>query len=146
MKKLKFLIPILLFAAIVGCTTQKITPAKPATDTSPATPAITNYIVDPRLDNTLTTIGAINKATAPVNPFSPLVDIALGAATLVAGWIAKRKNDQANQSALLFKTVVQGVENAANPAVKAAIQAHAGIIGVEGELGTAVQKINNGLL
>tara|TARA_R110000868_G_scaffold341505_2_gene602368 strand:+ start:1145 stop:1582 length:438 start_codon:yes stop_codon:yes gene_type:complete len=144
--KNKFPIAVLFLALAVGCTTQKITPAKPATPTEPATPAVTNYIVDPRLDSTLGTIGEINKATAPINPFSPLVDIGLGAAALIAAWVAKRKNDQAAQSALLFKTVVQGVENAANPTVKAAIQAHAGVIGVEGELGTAVQKINNGSL
>jgi len=144
MKKTKYLGLAFLLALIIGCTTEKVTPAKPATPTSPATPAVTNWIVDPRLDATLTTVGAVNQATAPVNPFSPVVTIALGAAAALASWFAKRKNDQAAQSELLFKTVVQGVENAANPAVKAAIQAHAGIIGVEGELGTAVQKINNG--
>lgn len=141
-----FLLALGLALVLIGCTTQKITPAKPATPTSPAEPAVTNYIVDPRFDSALTTIGAVNTATAPVNPFSPVVEIALGAAAALAAWFAKRKNDQAAESALLFKTVVQGVENAANPDVKAAIQAHAGIIGVEGELGTAVQKINNGQL
>jgi hypothetical protein len=143
MKNLIRYTPIVIIIAIVitACTTQKVTPP-----TAPGGHPTTNWVVDPKLETALITARAVNDASAPANPFAPAVDIGLGAIAALAAWVAKRKNDQAAQSALLLKTVVQGVENAANPAVKAAIQAHAGIIGVEGELGTAVQKINNGSL
>jgi hypothetical protein len=144
--KIKYLLPALLLALVIGCTTQKITPAKPATPTSPAVPAVTNWIVDPRLDATLGTIGDINKATAPVNPFAPLVDIGLGAAALVAAWVAKRKNDANAQNALLLKTVVQAVDGLDQQPVKDAIQAHAARVGVEGELNQVVKSVGSGLL
>lgn len=106
----------------------------------------TNIVVDPKLTAGLATAGAVNTVTAPVNPFSPAIEIGLSAAGLLAAWIAKRKNDKANQQALLLKTVIQGVENSGSTEAKAAIQAHAATIGVEGELGTTVQGVNSGLL
>ena len=141
--KMKYIVLscVVIICAVTACTTAKVTPP-----TVPGNPPSTNWIVDPKLTTALVTAGAINTATAPVNPLSPAVDIGLAAIAALAAWVAKRKNDQAAQSALLLKTVVQGVENAANPAVKAAIQAHAGVIGVEGELGTTVAKVNSGLL
>lgn len=144
--KKHFLLALGLALIVIGCTTQKITPAKPATPTSPAVPAVTNYIVDPRLDNTLATIGAVNTATAPVNPFSPVVNIALGTAAALAAWFAKRKNDQAAQSALLTKTMIQAVDALDQQPVKDAIQAHAVRVGVEGELNQVVKGVGSGLL
>ncbi len=125
---------------LVGCTVARVTPANPAT----GQPATTNYVVDPKLTQGLATAGAVNEATRPVNPFSPVVDIGLAGITAIAAWIAKRKNDQANASTLLAKTIAQGVEQADVQGVKDAISAHAGKIGVEGELNTFVQRVNNG--
>jgi len=142
----KYLGLAFLLALIIGCTTEKVTPAKPATPTSPATPAVTNWIVDPRFDTTLTTIGGVNQATAPVNPFAPAVTIALGAAAALASWFAKRKNDQAATSALLTKTVVQAVDALDQQPVKDAIQAHATRVGVEGALNQVVKQVGSGLL
>lgn len=146
MKMNKFILPILLLAMVVGCATEKITPAKPATPTSPAVPAITNYVVDPRLESALGTIGEINKASAPLNPFAGLVDIGLGAAALIAAWVAKRKNDANTQNALLLKTVVQAVDGLDQQPVKDAIQAHAARVGVEGQLNQVVKSVGSGLL
>ncbi len=137
----KYLLPVLALAfLIVGCTVARVTPADPVK----GTPASTNYVVDPKLTQGLATAGAINTATAPVNPFSPAVDIGLGTIAAIAGWVAKRKNDALAAQTLLTKTVVQGVEYADNQVVKDVISTHAGKIGVEGELNTFVQKVGSG--
>lgn len=128
-------------AIIVGCTTTEVKETAPGSGVYS-----TNVVVDPKFETALTTVKAVNTATAPLNPFSPLVEITLGAIAAGATWFAKRKNDQNAQNALLLKTVIQGVENAATPAVKQAIQDHASRIGVEGELGTTVQQVNSGQL
>lgn len=125
---------------LVGCTSPQVT-QNPSTGQNQ-----TNYVVDPKLTTTLETIGAINDATKPVNPFSGLVEIGLGATALIAAWFAKRKNDQAAASALLTKTVVQAVDAINQQPVKDAIQAHAVRVGVEGELNQVVKKVGSGLL
>lgn len=141
MKPNKVIIGIISLALfITACTTAKITPATP---TSPAT---TNYVVAPNLITALETAHAVNAATAAVDPFSPAVEIGLGAIAALATWVAKRKNDKASQQALMLKTVIQGVENADNAEVKTAIQTQATAVGVEGALGTTVQGVNSGLL
>jgi len=131
---------LFLSVALIGCTSTKVTETPPGSGNY-----ATNYVVDPRLVTAIETAKAVNDATAPVNPFSGAVEIGLGAVAALAAWFAKRKNDQANQHALLLKTVVQGVENAGNSEVKATIQKHAVNIGVEGDLSSAVAKINSGL-
>lgn len=139
--KLRSLISIVaLSVVIIGCTTTKRTETPPGSGNYQ-----TNAIVDPRFESTISTIGAVNSATAGVNPFSPLISIGLGAATAIATWFAKRKNDQAAQSNLLLRTVVQGVEQSGSSEVKSAIEKHASRIGVEGSLGPTVAKINAGL-
>jgi hypothetical protein len=130
----------LIAIGIIGCTVAKVTPA------TSTTPAFTEYSPDPRLTNALATAGAINSVTAPVNPYSFPIQVGLGAVAAIAAWVAKNKTDKANQQALLLKTVIQGVENAAQPAVKEAIKSQASAIGVEGELSTTVQKVNSGQL
>jgi hypothetical protein len=139
--KLKYI--ILSIAAtvllITACTTAQYT-RNPDGTTS------TSYAVDPKLTAGLATAGAVNSVTAAVNPYSPAVEIGLTTITALAAWVAKRKTDKANQQSLLLKTVIQGVENGADSKVKAAIQAQATAVGVEGELGTTVQKINSGIL
>lgn len=139
MKKNILILSILAFV-IVGCTVAKVTPADPVA----GTPASTNYVTDPKVTQGLATAGAINEATRPVNPFAPLVDIALGTAAALAAWIAKRKNDQLAAQTLLTKTVVQSIDAQDNQAVKDAISAHAAKIGVESELNTFVKKVGSG--
>lgn len=129
-----------IIVLVTACTTAKVTPA------TSAAPAVTNYIVSPKLTTALDTVGSINAVTAPVNPYSPIIDIGLGGIAAIAAWVAKRKNDAAAQQALLLKTVIQGVENANLPAVKTAIQTQAVAIGVEGSLGNTVSKVNSGIL
>jgi hypothetical protein len=89
-------LPIVLFmvatfAIIVGCASPNpaFNPAQPPSATNP-----------PYVPNTNVTTGVaigqgVNAVTTPVNPYSGLVDIGLGAAAAIAAWIAKRKNDQA---------------------------------------------------
>jgi len=132
---------LVLSAVLIGCTSTKVSETPPGSGNYS-----TNYVVDPRLVTAIETAKAVNDATKPVNPFSGAVEIGLGAVAALAAWFAKRKNDQANQQALLLKTVVQGVENAGNAEVKAAIQKHAVNVGVEGKLGDAVSKVNSGQL
>lgn len=138
----KLLISLAVTALLVtGCTTPQVAETPPGSGNYS-----TNYITDPKLTAALTTIGAVNAATAPVNPYSPLVEIGLGAAALMASWFAKRKNDQAATSAALLKATVIGVEDAAHPETKKAIQESASRLGVEGELGTFVRSVNGGQL
>lgn len=125
---------------LIGCTSAQVT-KNPSTGQNQ-----TNYVVDPKLTSTLGTIGAINAASAPVNPFSGLVEIGLGATALIAAWFAKRKNDQAAASALLTKTLVQAVDGLDQQPVKDAIQAHAVRVGVEGQLNQVVKAVGSGLL
>lgn len=124
---------------LAGCTTPQRTETPPGSGNYS-----TNYVTDPRVATTIETIRAVNEATKPVNPFSGLVEIGLGTATLLAAWFAKRKNDQLAQSKQLLTTVIQGVDQANNDTVKSTIQAHASKVGVEGTLSQAVAKVGNG--
>lgn len=144
--KIKWLVSLALVSFVIGCTTARVTPAVPATPTTPAIPATTNYIIDPGLSNAIVTIGSVNDVTRAINPFSPIVDIGLTAALAIAGFIAKRKNDQLAAQTLLTKTVVQAIDAIDQQPVKDAIQTHAARIGVEGELNQFVQKVGSGSL
>ena len=125
---------ILLTFGLIGCATQKVTPANPATNQ----PAVTNYVPNEALVKVVGVATKINDATAAADPYSGAITWGLGVALAVAGWIAKRKNDQAAAAQTLTKTVIQGVEAADNPAVKLAIQTHATAVGVEGALSQVV--------
>jgi hypothetical protein len=138
--KIKYLLPVVVLALILGCTTAKITPANPST----GTPATTNYIVDPRLVSAIDTAKGVAGVIAPVNPYAGAVDIGLGTVAAIAAWVAKRKNDKLAAQTLLTKTVVQSIDAQDNQAVKDAIQAHASRIGVEGELNTFVKQVAAG--
>lgn len=139
----KLLIPVLfLVLVITACTTAKVTPADPAT----GTPAVTNYVVDPRLTSALDTAKGVVAVTAPVNPYAGLLDLGLGTVAAVATWFAKKKNDKANASTLLAKTIVQAIDQQDSDTVKAAIQTHAARVGVEGELNTFVKQVGAGTI
>ena len=139
MKK-NLIVVIALLALVVGCTVARVTPADPVT----GAPASTNYVTDPKVTQGLVTAGAINDATRPLNPFAPVVDIALATAAALAAYLAKRKNDQLAAQTLLTKTIVQSIDAQDNQAVKDAISDHASKIGVEGQLSTFVQKVGSG--
>lgn len=134
----KYLITsVALIAVVTACTTAKVTPANPAT----GTPATTNYVVDPRFTQVIDTAKGVVAVTAPVNPYAGLIDLGLGSAAAIAAWFAARKNTQAAQSALLAKTVIQGVENSGSADAKAAIEKHATAMGVQGALSDLVYTI-----
>ncbi len=134
----KLLLPALLLALVItACTTAKVTPANPAT----GTPATTNYIVDPRLTSAIDTAKGVVGVTAPVNPYAGAVDIGLTAIAGIAAWVAKRKNDKANQATLLATTLVQGVEASGSAEAKAAIEKHATLVGVQGALSDLVYTV-----
>lgn len=137
----KLILISVLAICFAGCTTTKVTETPPGSGNFQ-----TNSAVDPKFTSTLETIGAINEASKPVNPFSGLVSIGLATAAAIATWVAKRKNDQNAQTSQLLKVVVQGVEQADNAEVKSTIQNHAVNIGVEGKLNDTVSKINKGVL
>lgn len=130
---------VLLALIVVGCTV-------PQYSTNPDGSTNVVQTVDPRLTTAIETSKAVNAATVPVNPYAPFIDWGLGVLAAGAALVAKYKNDQNAQHALLLKTVVQGVENAGNAEVKAAIKSQATAIGVEGDLSTKVQAINSGLI
>lgn len=99
-------------------------------------------IVDPTYSNTVSAVRGGLQTVNPTgaNPVITLVDMGLAASVLIAGWIAKRKNDLAARKGELLTTVIQGVEAANNSEVKAAIQKHAEKTGTEGALSAEVFK------
>ena len=127
---------ILALAALVivlaGCTTAKVAETPPGSGHY-----TTNVVVDPKLEAALTTIGSVNAATTPVNPFSGLITIGLAAITAGASWFAKRKNDALNAT-------IAGVEKAGTPEVKKAIMNEAISAGVEASLNKSVQNVTGG--
>lgn len=124
-------------ALLIGCTTPQVT-----TNPNTGQPS-TNWVVDPRLTAGLTTAGAINAASAPVNPAFPFVEIALGAVAAIAAAVAKRKNDKASAAEKLTTTIIQGVEQSGATDVKATIEKHAQKMGVGAALSDKVYEITN---
>lgn len=107
-----------------GCATPQTVsvPAQPATTNvvvvaaTPTTPAVTNYVVIPAQpattattyvpNTTATQVASQINAVAPLIP-APYGTLATGAATLialVAGWIANKKNNDANAASALAAT------------------------------------------
>jgi len=132
---------VLVFVAVwlVACTTPQVV-------THPDGTTSTNEIVDPNLSAGLLIARGANAASAPTNPAAPLIELALLATTVGAGWVAKRKNDKAAANQLLLKTVIQAIDSLDDQKVKEAVQSHASRVGVEGELYTAVQKVGSGAI
>lgn len=138
MKKAKqFGLIILSFVALAGCATKNpnYNPALPPTQltgTNPPFIPATNSI-----SNIAGTAHTVNDATAPADPYAPLVDkgidLVAGIATVLSLAFAKRKNNQAvtaNAAAAHLATVLpdnmvaQAVNSAPNQAVAAAVAAH----------------------
>lgn len=138
MKKLQYLGWIIAMAMIlVACTVPEVVQR-------PDGSSVTNQVPDPRIGQTVATVGAINEATRQINPYSGLVDIGLAATTGIAAIWAAFATYFKNKNWKLFKTVVQGVEQTTTPDAKEAIAAHSGNVGNRLELDAAVQKVVSG--
>lgn len=97
MKKL-LLFPVVIVASLLliqGCASPNLgyNPNQPASASNPP------YVANTNLTTAVGIGQGVNAVTAPVNPYSPLVDIGLATALAIAGFIAKRKNDQAAAAA-----------------------------------------------
>lgn len=142
MKKTKVILALATVAIILAaCTTTKVSENPPGSGNYS-----TNVIVDPRLSGTIDTIKAVNDATAGVNPWNVPINLGLGLVASIAAWVAKKKNDDLANKALLLKTLIQSVDAQDNQGVKDAIQNHATKIGVEGELNQVVKQVGSGIL
>lgn len=138
MKKLKaFGLIILSIVAFAGCAIRNpnYDASKPPTDYPGSNPLYippTNSIA-----NVGATLHAVNNATAPIDPYSPLADrgieFGLGLATIIAGFIANTKNKQANTATaaaqhlatvLPDNMVTQAINSAPTPAIASAVAAH----------------------
>lgn len=143
MKKLLLVIPVV---AMIGCTTTRNVPVYsevPPGSGNIVTSSVPTAVIDPKFEATIQGLRATNQASAPINPFSGLVDYALGGALLIAAEIARRKNAKARLNEQLLTTVIQGVENAGDAAapVKASVRQLAVLKQQEGALGTKVAAI-----
>jgi hypothetical protein len=138
--KLKYLLAsVLVIATIVACTVPQVV-------TNPDGSTTTNNVVDPKAVTVIETTRAVNVATAPLNPYSPLVEIALGTAALVLGWFAKKKNGEATSANAQLVSVIKGVNNADDAKVKEEILSQATTDGVETQLNKTVKSVESGLL
>ena len=138
MKKLQYLGWIIVCALVlVACTVPEVV-------TQPDGSSITNQVPDPRIDQTIGAIKAVNDASRPVNPYAGLVDLGLAATTAGAAIWAGFATYFKNKNWKLFRTVVQGVEQTPTPDAKQAIAAHSGNVGNRLELDAAVQKVVSG--
>lgn len=136
--KLRQIVSIILLAfSLSACTVpQSAVQADGSTNTV--------YAVNPKFEQTVGYIKGANALSAPVNPYSGVIDWVLGVALVGTAWFAKIQTDRKTKTQLLAKTIVQGVENAGNSDVKKTIQQQATAVGVEGALGTFVQQVNTG--
>lgn len=128
---------ILSTIALAGCVTKNpnYNPASPAT---PVSGTNAEYVPDTSSFQRVTnTISAINTATAPVDPYAPLVQDGLAiVGALVTGvsvMFANSKNKQANTAnaaaqhlatVLPDNMVAQAINSAPTPAIAAAVSAH----------------------
>jgi PBP1b-binding outer membrane lipoprotein LpoB len=137
MKTLKaFGLIILTTIALAGCVTKNpnYNPAQPATPASGNNPA---YVPDPNIAKYTATATGANQATAPVDPYAPLVqtgiEAAAGIVTALSLLFANKKNNQANTATaaaqhlatvLPDNMVTQAINSAATPAIAASVAAH----------------------
>jgi hypothetical protein len=109
------------------------------------TPAVTNttYTVAPAIQGVIN--GAQSLAPFAPAPFDGLAKTGLGLLSgvlaIVAAWKSKQLSS-AQKIAAVVQPVVAGVEAAANPAVKQAIQSHAVAAGVQAVLDPIVQAVS----
>lgn len=99
---------------------------------------ITNEVVmvNPSVESGLAVARQVNELANPL-PFAGAITGVLGLASLVLGWIARLKT----QKARLVPVLIQGVELANDPAVKANIKQIASAVGLEGRLNEEVRNV-----
>ncbi len=137
---------IILGAALVVAAIMFVSCTVPEVVQNPDGTSTTNDVVDPRLTTGLATGHAVNQATAPVNPFWPVISAALAAVGAVATAVAKVKTDQRNSAVGQLRAVVQTVNAYDKQDLKDAIQDHAAKVGVEGALNKTVKQVESGIL
>jgi hypothetical protein len=103
---------------------------------------ITNgYTVSAGASNALATIGAVNTATAPLDPYTGLVGSILALAAGGLGWIAKIKTAQAQSSGSVAQTLITAIEGlppTVAPLVKTAVQTQSLRMGTQPAVTAAV--------
>lgn len=138
------------FAALIlgGCSTpETLFPAIPASTNvitgvvTPATPPVTTNLPNA----TVTAIATEGNAIAPLlpAPFSTALTALLGLTTLIAGYVAQRKNGQLTTANQVTTAIIQGVESAgtAAAAVKAAVATVSKANGVSDAVEAAVNQV-----
>jgi hypothetical protein len=110
---------------------------------------VTNaYVVSSTASNVLSYAGMANSFTAPVDPYSGLITLALGLATAGLGWFAKIKSKQAAtnlSTAATVITAVEGLEPAAAAAVKAAVTAKSNQMNTTAAVSAVVTAVTQNL-
>lgn len=124
---------------ITGCTVPQVV-------TNPDGSTSTNHVVDPRITTAITTAGAVNVATAPVNPFTVPIEIGLSALAAGFAWFAKRKNDQHIETRAQLVSVIRAVDDHGDVKVKEAIQKQAEADGTGAALHKNVKAVDSGLI
>lgn len=130
----RYVLVLLSLVMFAGCVTKNpaYTPSQPISVSNPVYVPDTN-----KLNSTFGTISTVNAATAPADPYAPLVnlgiELGLGAATIISGMFASSQNKKAalaNASAQHLATVLpdnmvaQAVNSAPTPAIASAVAGH----------------------
>lgn len=131
---MKKIIALVSLVVLIGCTIPVVIENPPGSGN-----LSTNHVTDPRFTKTVETIGAVNDATAGINPWHGLIAIILGAVSSGAAAWAKIRNTQKQ-----LTTVVAGVEAKGGSDVKEAIQNIAMAKGIEDQLNKTVKKVTGG--
>lgn len=105
---------------VYGCASPNPTynASQPVSASNPA------YIPNTNVTTGIGVAQGVNAVTAPLNPYSPLVDIGLTTGLAVAAWFAKRKNDQLAASTAVTNQLAASVV-AQGPTVAQAVLDHA---------------------
>lgn len=115
--KLKYIIlSVALIITIVGCTTPQYT-------TLPDGTVQTNQVVDPKLEQALLMATGVNAATAPVNPYSGLIALALGLTTAAATFVAAKKNSDMNKQKAAADSLAEAIVSLGSAAIDQATKA-----------------------
>jgi len=133
MKILKSFIAVTLIALIVtACTVPQVV-SNPDGTTS------TNQVVDPKLTNSLSVAQGVNTATAPLNPFSGLIDLGLGLTTAVASFIAAKKNSDAAKQKKAADALAEAIVNLGSAAMDHATK----VAGANGAAAVVAEHLDN---
>lgn len=133
LKSIRILILLLLLSSAgCGVLEKRVVPASPSFPNGLMT---TNYVVSPKVSSFLNTVGEVNNALP--TPYQGPVNGLLGLVSGVLGWIAYRKNRQADAAS----SVVRAVESLpASTSIKQVIQARAIRDGTEPVLNQIVRE------